>query len=857
MDFNDYISSIDKELEKELEALNSIHKDFVERLNGAGPIVNDKSTVSEPISNSQACKREKTIERLKQDPRLEESTQSKIGTFEKIYMNIYVDFTHRPIASYDYNEADYSPLVSLLASVLEIELNRSIYDFIKLKYKDEITQKYKQDKQEFDFDSTNQMLGSLMSLIRVGCDYLSPHIQNIDRFINLLKKMITVRNDASHGELIEKHRFLSFYSEYTKLFNDYILALLELKDKAVSSAKQTRSGKHKKYSYGQYSSYSYEDEKSDEEYVRSLFDDAMLNMERDYSSGILMTDCRKLSMKYCGNLYCVGDFYEMFNDIIDGYKAIGITYSLLDIGDKYDNVLEQYPGWIGYLKVLDEYCEKNHISSDNPQGLFIIGGDDVIPMPRVEHPYWQCNGPSVLEQTVDSDMLYAYDSNCVRISHQNKLSFTALIDNLMNPRFFVGRLPLENGMIKTRYDDDICGYIQRAIKAYVAGGVKISSPTFATCYNARNCGKLVVEGLPLKKLKDKPYRYESDMVVSPLTMLNSEKEKIKDCSIINDMVNNMSELDECHKEYLDTLSTSDMLIFLLHGGYTPNQPLYYGDAIKCDVDNTIIERCNPAAFAPTIFAEPNINIKIVSGVCCFGARFIDYCRDDSSLLTSIHKDTLLFYGASRNAYGSFDFSLEDSDGQIEYSLVQLKEFLQQLFAGVQAGIAIHKAKVEYAMHSIRARANKQRNEDNIGLYLTTLLEFNLFGDPLLNMQKIIDLPKKEMEELSYSDLTYDVNTERVYDVVYSAEKVEHKSILDRVRALVDGNFEHIHNKIKDTLYRHYSVDARNLYCARKYKDGSGNKGYSITYKLPDAPFDFFEIVDTDMNGNIKSIARTI
>ena len=59
------------------------------------------------------------------------------------------------------------------------------------------------------------------------------------------------------------------------------------------------------------------------------------------------------------------------------------------------------------------------------------------------------------------------------------------------------------------------------------------------------------------------------------------------------------------------------------------------------------------------------------------------------------------------------------------------------------------------------------------------------------------------------------------------------------------------------LNRHYSVDARNLYCARKYKDGSGNKGYSITYKLPDAPFDFFEIVDTDMNGNIKSIARTI
>ena len=67
----------------------------------------------------------------------------------------------------------------------------------------------------------------------------------------------------------------------------------------------------------------------------------------------------------------------------------------------------------------------------------------------------------------------------------------------------------------------------------------------------------------------------------------------------------------------------------------------------------------------------------------------------------------------------------------------------------------------------------------------------------------------------------------------------------------------IHKKISDNLYNHYNVNPRELYSAKKYTDGYGAAGYALVYKTQDTPYDSIKLVDTDLNGNIKTFIETI
>lgn len=853
MDLNDYLSSLNKRLEKDLESMHRMHDDFLDNL-----VNKRESTPHQPER-----RQEETIPRLKLDRRLEESSKSKIGTFESLYNETFLEETHMPIASYGFSDLDYSPLVTLLASVLEIELNLSVYQTIRQNHGINIRSFYNKDTNgpeihigdmRIDLGKKNQMLRKLYAIMSKDSKELSRDIDDLPGMLRILDKVIEARNDASHIKAIDREKFINFYRNFAELYNRYILSILNLKEQLQSPPDaQRRYWTSKEYSF---SSYRSEDEQSDDDYIRSILEGWTSSSDRACSCGILFTDCSKLSVKYYGDTSQIRRLHRIFDEIIEEYKATGIRYSLLDVSDKHASILEQNPGWMGYHKILDEYCQENGISSKHPHGLFIIGGDDVIPMPQVENPCWETHSTMVLEQTVDADILYAFGSKAVSISQGRKLSFNALYEHLQDPRFFVGRLPLENGMMTTSFEEDICQYFTRAIQAHRSGGVQVSAPTLTTCHSAKECGRQMVEGIPLLQLNERFSRFEDNMILSPLTMLEYEKERHRNNDVIKDITNDTSVLDLCQKDYLETLSKADMLIFLLHGGYDPGKPVYYGDARKIDVSMSVIRKCNPATFTPEIFKRPSINIGVVAAVCCYGARFIGYSRNDSSLLTAMYNNTLLFYGSSRIAIGSFDQTLKSSNGQNEYSLVQMRLYLQNLLSGVQAGIAIQNARVEYSRHSNKARKDELGYEYNPYYYMTTILEFNLFGDPLLNAQKIMDMPSEDPND-TILDISFDIRNERRYQEVYSIEKSKSTSILDRVRRLVDNNFEEIHKKMSDTLYRYYKVDPRTLYSAHKYTDGFGRSGYTITYKDNDDAFDHYQMVDTDICGNIRSINETI
>ena len=336
------------------------------------------------------------------------------------------------------------------------------------------------------------------------------------------------------------------------------------------------------------------------------------------------------------------------------------------------------------------------------------------------------------------------------------------------------------------------------------------------------------------------------MAVSPLLMLHKEKSENIDSNIIKNMTDSETAIDNAFAEYKKAVSTSDMLIFFLHGGYNPSLPEYSGDAVLRNPESKDEERISPAAFTPNLLETENTNIKCIAAVSCYGARFINYARTDSTLLTSIHKDTLLFYGSSRIAYGPFDDSLDYLGGKLCWSLVQMREYLKNLYSGIPAGEAINRAKIKYL-----STLDKLDDASK-----TTILEFNLFGDPLLHIEKMIDLP--EDESYNTSDFVFDEKLERQYNTVYQKDsKNSNISLLDRIKGMVDRNLEGIHKQIADQLYRQHSLKPRELYTVRNFKNGYGDEGYSYCYRHADKTFDSYTFVDTDTRGIVKSIIETI
>ena len=869
MDLNDYISSINKDLQKELDYLNRQQDDFLNNILSKSSQTKEPETaninhgkfpVESPIKSSDR----KTIARLKVDSRLEDSSKSKVGTFEKVYNDIFLEKTRIPIESYGYSDLEYAPLVTLLSTILETELNLSVYQAIRQKYGVDISRYYNKRRKgpwieigrtSMNLGEERQMMGCLQKLIEREKSYISSYLKDVDEFCQLLDQIRETRNDASHGVYISKERFIDFYATYAGLFNHHIFSLLDLKERLKASSFIRPYSSHETFTESIYSSYSFEEEQEDEDYIRSIFQTCPVSAERQCSHGIIMTDCSKLSEKYYGDtMYLKERIYDRFEQILNSYEEVGINYRLLDIDDRYASVLEEHPGWMGYHKALDDYCAKNGITENDPIGLFIIGGDDVIPMPKIENPSADAYTSESLEMTIDADVLYAFSGDYIKISHTDRLSRNTFLQNLGKPRFHVGRLPLESGMMNTLFETDILSYFAKAIDAHREGGIKISAPTFATCHSAKECGRQMTMDIPLMEIKPEKNRFVSNMIISPLAMLEYEKMRALDSKVIRDITNDPSELNNYNKEYLDVMSKADMLIFLLHGGYRPTHPQYKGEAHSLETGACF----QSALIEPDILTQGNINVKSIATVSCYGARFINYSRGDSMLLTSIHNDTLLFYGSSRTAYGSFDVNLPVFNGHNQYSLIQMRSYLLNLLSGVQAGIATQNARTEYLKHHIKARENDEPYEFKNHVFMTTLLEFNLYGDPLLNVQKLMDIPDTEESWLNgLGDFTYDSRNDRTYTEIYSARKKTEGSLLDRVRMLVDRNFESIHNKIAENLYSQYGINPRNLYCAKAFTDGYGRKGYTITYKDPDPSIESYKIIDTDIDGNITTLLETI
>lgn len=177
--------------------------------------------------------------------------------------------------------------------------------------------------------------------------------------------------------------------------------------------------------------------------------------------GIILTDTYKLALAICKSTtysYKTNSkndkprksfstqelFITILNTYIENMAKVGIVYELLDVSNIPNFNAKNWQDYAKYL--YDYHCSKS-IDKSEKLWLFILGGNDVIPIPQVVDFFSNsalCNRTST--KHLDVDMLYAY-CNCLSsiVNNQNKINYDIIQNS--TPVFWVGRLPSLGGFV--------------------------------------------------------------------------------------------------------------------------------------------------------------------------------------------------------------------------------------------------------------------------------------------------------------------------------------------------------------------------------------------------------------------------
>lgn len=566
--------------------------------------------------------------------------------------------------------------------------------------------------------------------------------------------------------------------------------------------------------------------------------------QSDGLHGVLMTDTKQLAIKFrdClrGNRLLEDetvieeywpDFYKekLLLPYCEVMRSQGINYTLLDIADEeYDDILSQGHTWQNCARILDRFCEKNpeYIGG----GLFIVGGQDIIPSPVVTNPYWLTEednekDKSYREQDLEADILYAYRSDEIRFLEGNELDCEHLLCSGLQPRFAIGRLPMENGVVNQEREMEILGYFNRAINSFAVSdtkplGIEIKNHLVTAAESFNLIAHEATKGLPLLPTPNESGLVEENIFISPrLNLVESENKKKYG--------------EECFKQ---ALRRADMLTFVSHGASFADGDGCYGEGKDGERGYT--------AFVPELLQI--CPAKAIGSGCCWGARYIDYRVEKSMLLTAMAKDALIYIGACRSAIGCGDDAIRAGHDLIgcDALLAKCERYLAQ---GYPAGIALHNSKMQ------------MRIDIEGYIALLTILEFNLFGDPLLSFVPMIPTSEKKVLA-SYQATAHDRQAlADMKERTYESENIQddsNMSLLDRIRQRTNANLSYIRDKVNREVYAQFGMKPQELSSIVSIKKRNINDGYIFRYTRDLVYFEKRTIVRTDTNGNIISVVGT-
>ena len=499
--------------------------------------------------------------------------------------------------------------------------------------------------------------------------------------------------------------------------------------------------------------------------------------------GLILTNTQRLAS-------VLSSSQSKVNDVLSSYVsscASYISWQIIDISDEMYNDIDK-SNWWAYIPVLNDYYIGLGLQDRSYCPLFIIGDDDIVPMPTIRNPLYTAG-----REYLYSDMAYCFDSPNVKLE-----DFISKV-----PRFAVGRLPITSDWIL----DSLAEYLEDCVD-FAANGIPVRGAAMTTTQSWLRASNEMMRDIPTVSLSEDFVPLNNRMIVSP--DLDTRYEEMYD-------------------GYVHELKKIDFLVCNLHGSYQKEVPFFSGE------DNS--HSINPIAIQPSMLE--NYAPYIFNTVSCYGGRYIGYNLKESMMLTALTFGTMLYCGSGDVAFGG-----PEMEGNSE---LMMKLYNIYLHKGIPAGLALIKAKQDYYRTC--------HNDDGDEYAMFTILEFNLFGCPLISMRPKLDAdyeprllgqPIARNTQSSYRPKTIEV----VFGGAHKADDIH-----AYVRGLVDNNLSIIKQKVEVEVYQRLGLGKNDLQQVMRVSQDNCAIGYQFLYTT----FSIFQmsyIVDTDNQGNITKIIHT-
>lgn len=471
-----------------------------------------------------------------------------------------------------------------------------------------------------------------------------------------------------------------------------------------------------------------------------------------------------------------------------------VEFLLLDVVD-YQDEFGPKPTWEEHKAILADYMAGMGLSPSPELSLFIIGGDDVVPMPRVTNPINE-------EEQLHADLLY-----CVADNEIKRLSTEDFLCN-------VGRLPLESGSLPSTLADDLQSYFNLS-NMFLSTGIDVNKVIMTSAESFLPAGNDMVRDLPVDELPNIPDTTCGNVFKSPRLAIDDEY---------------------VYKHYRKEIGQADMLMFNLHGSNARGYSSFYGEGLN--------GHNNPEAFSCEMFKYSGA--RIFNTVACYGGRYIGYNRKDSMLMSALYGGGVVLYaGSCSSALGRSaraNNAAQDILTPSGFSESFMKLYSLYLFGGITAGEAFLYAKCGYF--------NQCRSLDGDEGALATILMFNLFGMPVLNVTK----NKNVIQEARGYKEAQDISIHKKSAKMLYTKKQETTSILSEVRMRVDNNLQKIRSTILSKLYNYWGLNPADLNTIVELTDGN-EKTLRFEYKNDNDIIDTRSWAYADYLGNIKDVVH--
>ena len=523
--------------------------------------------------------------------------------------------------------------------------------------------------------------------------------------------------------------------------------------------------------------------------------------------GIILTNANALARKYgCSTQ----DVYDVFNDFIQNAYDQRMYWTFLDIAQYGMDSANEPPSWIECNEAVSRCIAENKLTAGADLHLFIIGGDDVIPIPRVEDPW-----PYGSEQ-IPTDTCYAFEGTYIVDLLDNRDSdFTVGC-----ARNNVARMPLEDGKLSTDIRSDLGAYFN--ISGMYGDGIPVGNVLMISNRDWIPASCTMTQHLPLLYNNDDPELIRNGMYISP-KLLTQDAESLG--------------------IYCKSLDNADMLMFNLHGADAKGMCGFYSEA---------------EAFNPSLLSHGKA--RVFNTVACFGARYAGYERNDSMLLSALYGGGVLLYTGSLVSVPMFSNGETDEVRELILNPGTGSEVLMRLyplyqFKGMTGGKAMLQAKCDYF--------NMCRNIEDDCFSMSTALMFCLYGNPMLHVRRCYHVIESALRNDAMPPAAVKADGMPLRKTMRQRllkKDMNSQSLIDQIRGYVDDNLNAIRTMVEQHLYRQLGLNPQTLDSIDQFSrptiDGNYEMGYSFNYHDPNRQFAADTFVEVDAKGKTKRIYTT-